>query len=119
MNSMNPISPFAKHILRFSGVHNQVLEELESQRGNLKRDSQVLFGESLDVFVRREDPLAKTGTVELIAGEDNSKAIPYGSGVIRAMNRLLTGKDIKPAEILKRAPEDSGDLFKRSIQGSN
>jgi hypothetical protein len=117
---MNPISPFAQHILRFSGVHNQVLEELESQREKLRQDSKNLFGEQMDLFVKREDPLANTGTVELITGQQDSKAIPYSSGIIRALNRFITGQDIKPAtEILTRTPEHSGDLFERSIQGRN
>ena len=116
---MNPISPFAQQILRFSGVHNQVLAELETQTPRIKQDSKNLFGEQLDVFVKREDK-SETGTVEFIAGQKDSKAIPYSSGLIRSLNRLLTGEDIQPASVMqRRAPEHSGDLFERTIERSN
>jgi hypothetical protein len=109
---MNPIGPNSNHSLRFSGVQTHVLNQLEAKRASFKKDSDILFGERVDVFVK-QDPHAG-GIVEVVANQPDAKSLPYVSGAIRAMNRMLTGEDIKPETKLSahQAPHQ-GDSFRR------
>jgi len=110
---MDPISPRAQHILRFSGVHKQVLQELENH--SLQAHSKVLFGRDsgVDMFVKR-NPNDHKGEVEIAA--DKEQSLYFASGFIRNLYRQITGKDIKPSiEKMVRNPEPTGDLFKRTI----
>jgi hypothetical protein len=118
---MDALSPLSKRILRFSGVQPQVLRQLEAER--LKKDSHDLFGENLDVFIKRAHQTGH-GIVELVAHQENSKSLPYSSGFLRNLHRKLTGQDIQPIEIVKnnevRNPFAhnkalSADIFERTI----
>ncbi|WP_373533107.1 hypothetical protein [Vampirovibrio sp.] len=122
---MDPLSPLSKRILRFSGVQPQVLRQLEAER--LKKDSHDLFGENLDVFIKRVDQTDHGndhGIVELVAHQENSKSLPYSSGFLRNLHRKLTGQDIQPIEIVKNNEANnpftrnkalSADIFERTI----
>lgn len=120
---MDSLSPISRRILRFQGVQPDVLKALETKR--LKQDSQVLFGEKLDVFINRS---ANSGTVDLVAHNKDAKSLPYGSGFIRNLYRKLTGEDIQPVELtekvnpFKAAPNRSivnGDIFDRTVRSNN
>lgn len=94
---MSPNYQKSRHTLRFSGIDPQVLDQLKTQ--NLKLDSQSLFKEDLDVFVKR-DPYSG-GTVVLVSNE-NARSLDYSKGIIRHLHRLLTGKDILPTEEINK-----------------
>lgn len=110
MDSLNSIP---KRILRFSGVQPQVLQELEANRNRLKADSRVLFGENLDVFIKRH-PQTQSGTVELVATPE-AKSLPYGSGFLRNLIRTITQKDQLPEQL----SEPSADIFERNFRSLN
>ena len=113
MDSINSIS---QRILRFSGVQPQVLKQLETDR--LKKDSQLLFGEILDVFVKCDEK-ANSSTVELVA-DPKAKSPEYASGFFRNLHRAITGLDIQPTmEIKPVKSEQSGDFFERTVRSDN
>jgi hypothetical protein len=106
----------SQRVLRFSGVQPQVLKQLETER--LKKDSQLFFGEKLDVFVRSDDK-ANGGTVELVA-DPKAKSPEYASGFFRNLHRAITGLDIQPTmEIKPVKSEQSGDFFERTVRSNN
>lgn len=112
---MDPISPRAQHILRFSGVHQQVLKELE-KHNSLEAHSKVLFGGSgVDMFVKKDNN--HKGVVEFKA--DKEHPLHFASGFFRNLYRQITGEDIQPAAAARRIPEHSGDLFERTIERMN
>lgn len=116
---MEPLSPLSKRILRFQGVQPQVLKALETQR--IKKDSEVLFGETMDVFIKRAGQ-SKGATIDLVSHNENSKSLPYTSGLLRSLHRMLTGQDIQPVEIVKKkhqALATNGDIFQCSIRSDN
>ncbi len=125
---MDPLSPLSQRILRFSGVQPQVLRQLEAER--LKKDSTVLFGENLDVFIKQNHQ-AKDGQgnstqensaiIELVTNKKDSRALAYGSGFIRNLHRMLTGEDIPPTEVVNRIRKESpsGDIFEMTRGSDN
>lgn len=111
---MNPISPRAQHILRFSGVdnHNQVLKALEASR--LQQESADLFGRDagVDMFVK-QNPHDNHATVEIAANKLN--ALHFAGGFFRNFYRQAMGIDPKPVLV----NEHPGDLFEHSFGSNN
>lgn len=108
---MDPLSPLSQRILRFSGVQPLVLKQLEADR--LKKDSTVLFGEDLDVFIK-QNLQANSAIIELVVtNKQDSRALAYSSGFIRYLHRMLTGQDIPPTEVVNRIRKKSpsGAIF--------
>ncbi len=120
---MDPLSPLSQRILRFSGVQPQVLKQLEAER--LKKDSTVLFGENLDVFIKQNhqanDGPKNSAIIELVTNKKDSRALAYGSGFIRNLHRMLTGEDIPPTEVVNRIRKESpnGDIFEMTRGSDN
>lgn len=118
---MDPLSPLSQRILRFSGVQPQVLKQLEADR--LKKDSTVLFGEDLDVFIKQNHTTndGPGAIVELVTNKKDSRALAYGSGFIRNLHRMLTGQDIPPTEVVNRIRKESpsGDIFEMTRGSDN
>jgi hypothetical protein len=113
MDQSNPISPFAQHILRFSGVqdHAQVLQALAASR--LQEESANLFGQgAVDMFVTK-DSNNQHATVDIAA--KNLNALHFAGGFFRGLCRDTIG--VAPKPILINGP--AGDIFERNIERSN
>lgn len=108
---MDPISPKAQHILRFSGVHQQVLNELENH--SLQAHSEVLFGRDSGVGMFISQGSNNQATVEFQAEKEHP--LQYIQGYLRSLCLQLTGEDI----LLKRVPEQANDLFECPIERLN
>lgn len=108
----DPISPKVQHILRFSGVHQQVLKELENH--SLQSHSEVLFGRDSGVGMFINPGSNNQGTVEFQAEKEHP--LQYIQGYLRSLCLQLTGEDIKP---VKRLPEQPNDLFECPVERLN
>lgn len=113
-------APSTKHTLRFTDIPTPVLDQFDVNR--VQQESRLLFGETLDVFVKRDAGQA-AGTVELSADKPNAKSLFFGSGALRYLTRQLTNQDPKPQEKIEAVKqplvEHSGDLFARTIRSEN
>jgi hypothetical protein len=110
---MDPISPRAQHILRLSGVHEQVLKELE-KHNILQAHSEVLFqGSAVNMFIGTNPEDRNKGTVEFTASQE--RPLFFLKGYLRSLHHALTGKEPESIQTMVRSPEPSGDLFKYPI----
>jgi hypothetical protein len=117
---MTTIPMTSKHVLQFCGLDPQVMSQLQAPR--MQAEAHSLFQETLEVLMNQD---AKHGaSIKMVSQTPDSKASMYFSGMIRHLNRTITGYDIQPQKQKIHLPptkltQQYSDMFSRSKESTN